>query len=149
MESEIQQAIPDRGCRQMVAEAEDLEVVDLAEGYVHWQRVPQIGIVSGVGSFVIRMHITGKPVLRMRQVDDVRVWRIRTRSRGVRISGIPRKQEMIFKVQKPDVSPIAGVKFLSVKKQCSRSGRRIGTRPEVGNVWNSLLLVDDQVFDDG
>src|SRR5207253_9878133 len=43
--------------------------------------------------------------------------------------------------------PIAGVEFLSVKEQRSRRRCRIGASSEVGNVWNPLLLVDDQVLD--
>src|SRR5216684_6247949 len=43
--------------------------------------------------------------------------------------------------------PIAGMEFLSVKKQRGRRRCRIGARSEVSNIWNPLLLVDDQVLD--
>ncbi len=81
--AEIQQAIPDRSCRQMVAESEDLEVVHFAERHVHRKRMPKIGIVSRVGSFVIRMHITGERLLFMCKVNDVRIRRECARDRGV------------------------------------------------------------------
>ncbi len=50
-------------------------------------------------------------------------------------------------MQQPDVPPVAGVEFLSVKKQRGRGGCRVGVRPEVCNVRNPLFFVDDQVLD--
>src|SRR6266536_2934606 len=75
-------------------------------------------------------------------------WKQTCRS-GIRICSVIRNQEMVRKIQESQVPPIAGMKFLPVKKQSRRGGKVITAGAKVGNVRDPLFFVDDEVFNYG
>src|SRR5689334_15453390 len=54
---------------------------------------------------------------------------------------------MIGETKQAEMTPVARVIFLAVQDQRAVAARRVGGRPEVSDVRNALLLVDDEVVD--
>ena len=62
------------------------------------------------------------------------------------IAGEIGQQQMIVEMQQPEMSPVAGVKFLALIDRRRSDLTRVGR--EFADVGNALFLVDDQVVDD-
>src|SRR4029077_10269216 len=68
--------------------------------------------------------------------------------RRARIHRIVGQQEIAREVQDAEVSPVTGVKLLSVPEEVGGGGCGIGGRTEVRDVGNALFFVDDEVLDE-
>ena len=131
----------------MIREADRLVVVDLAERRIDRQRVGQRRGLAGIDVFVEGMRVADQAALRMCQVGNRRVVRIRTRRGGERVGGVSRQQQVLREIQDAQMTPVAGVEFLAVQDQEPIGRCRIDVGAKSGDVGKSLLLVYDQVRD--
>ena len=133
----------------MIAEADDLEVVHLAERDVDRQRVRQRIRAAGIGGGRIEgVHVSRDAALRVREVEDRRVVGKEARRGRVRVARVVRQDEVLLQAEVPRVAPPARVVLLVVLDQRRRGGDRVEGRGEPRDVRDALLLVDDQVLDD-
>jgi len=102
--------------------------------------------VARVGVDIVRVHVAGHRALRVSDVEDARVGRLKAGDAGVGVRGVARKNEMLSQPQQSHVAPEAGVVLLAVHDERARARRRIGPRPEPPDVRYPALLVDDEVL---
>ena len=123
--SQIQQPVPN--CRRslVVAEADDLHVIQFAQRHIHGQFIcNSLGrIRKRIRLFIERMHRAYKRALLVSHVVYVRIHRKQTRRRCIWISRIARQQQTLLHVQQAPMPPIAGMKFLACDYQYIRFGQ--------------------------
>src|SRR3954467_1853682 len=94
------------------------------------------------------MNVSHQPMLFVRHVGYICVRWKEAGSGSVRIARISRQQEMLSEMQKTEMSPIARMEFLTMHQEVVFCRSGIGLGAEVCDVWDALLFVDYQVFDD-
>ena len=142
-EAEVEQLVPDFRGRLVVREADDFDVVDLAERDIRGECIRDL-LALGRGHRVERMHVTDEPALLVRHVGDDAVVGIRRAQRTVLIRAEIRR-EIAPQIQQAHVSPEARVIFLAVED--ALLGRFPDAVGDLLDVREPLLLVDDEVVD--
>src|SRR6202166_3449470 len=93
------------------------------------------------------MNVSHERTLFVSHVGYVRVSRIKAGSCRIGITRVSGKNEVMSKVEQSQVSPVTRVKLLPMQQQMVRCGSRIQLRREICHVWDALLFVHDEVFD--
>src|SRR6266404_478161 len=144
MKTAIPQPIPYLGSGFVIAETEYLEIVHFSQRHIHRKLIRKRRIsVCRIRQKVEWMRVANQPMLRVGQVSNHSVGRKQARRGGIRICSVVRKQEVVGKIQESQVPPVAGVKFLSVKKLSRGRRMAVSAGAEVGNIRNSLFFVHD------
>src|SRR2546421_8243512 len=133
----------------MIAEAEDLHVIDFPERHVYRQLVAQLllGIVW-MRWRVEWMNIAHQRSPCVREIRDIGVAGVEARGCRVGIAGVAGQYHTICEAQKPDMAPVARVKLLAMDDERLPPGGRVELQAVIANIREALLLVDDEPLDD-
>ena len=121
--SAIKQAVPDRRCHAVIAEAHDFDVIYFAQGRVDGQfesliqrfSVSEGGVACRVLRYVERMSISHERLLLVRQIGYNCIGGEKARCCGVAVCRVVRQQQVVCQIQQPQMSPVTGVKLLAVE----------------------------------
>ena len=116
MKTAVQQPIPNRSGRFVVAEPHDLDVIHLPQCNINGKLVSKRFILGRIRNRLVRMNVANDCLLLMSNISHDGVCGEQARRRSVGISGITGNQEVAGEIQQAKMSPIAGVIFLGMKE---------------------------------
>ena len=131
----------------MIAEAQHLDVVHLPQRHIDRQLVREC-FLSRIWISIEGMHVANQALLFVRQVGNRGVGRKQARRSRIWISGVVGEQEISCQMQQAQVSPIAGVKFLTVQQEIVGGRCGVERGAEIGDIGNALFFIDDEILHD-